>query len=59
MACFEKNSLKSSYCPFDNIKHIDLNFLSINKKHIKIQILLLMKSNTSLHKIFQINIPIY
>ena len=30
-----KISLKSSYCIFNDIKHIDLNLLSINKKCIK------------------------
>ena len=58
MTSFEKISLKPSYCPFNNTEHIDLDLLSINKRHIKIQILLLMKSNTSLNKILLINILI-
>ena len=35
MITFEKINLKPSYCLFNGIKHIDLNFLSINKKCIK------------------------
>ena len=35
MTTFEKINLKPSYCPFNNIEHIDLNLLSINKKYIK------------------------
>ena len=45
MVTFEKINLKPSYCPFNSIEYIDLNLSSINKKCIKIQILLLMKSN--------------
>ena len=35
MVTFEKISLIPSYCLFNDIKHIDLNLLSINKKCIK------------------------
>ena len=47
MATFEKINLKPFYCFFNDIKHIDLNLLTLNKKCIKIQMLLLMKSNIS------------
>ena len=35
MISFEKICIKSSYCPFNNIEHIDLNLLCINNRHIK------------------------
>ena len=35
MITFEKINLKSSYCLFNDIKRVDLNLLSINKKCIK------------------------
>ena len=35
MIIFEKINLKPSYCLFNDIKHIDLNLQSINKKCIK------------------------
>ena len=57
MKSFERISVKPCYCPFNNIEHINLNLLSINKRHIKnTQILLFMKSNTSLDKILLIHI---
>ena len=35
MVTFEKINLEPSYCLFNDIKHIALNLLSINKKCIK------------------------
>ena len=35
MVAFEKINLIPSYCLFYDIKHIDLNLLSINKKSVK------------------------
>ena len=35
MTRFERIFLKPSYFSFNNIEKIDLNLLSINKKHIK------------------------
>ena len=35
MVTVEKINLIPSYCLFNDIKHIDINLLSINKKHIK------------------------
>ena len=35
MVTFERINLKPSYCIFNDIKHIDLNWLSINKKCIE------------------------
>ena len=35
MVIFERLNLKPSYCFFNDIKHIDLDLLSINKKCIK------------------------
>ena len=35
MISFERISLKPSYCSFNNIEHLDLNLLSINKRHMK------------------------
>ena len=35
MVTLEKTNLEPSYCLFNDIKHIDLNLLSINKKCIK------------------------
>ena len=35
MVTFERINLKPSYCIFNDVKHIDLNLLSINKKCIK------------------------
>ena len=35
MVTFKKNNVKLSYCLFNDIKHIDLNLLSISEKCIK------------------------
>ena len=35
MVTVEKINLIPSYCLFNDIKHIDINLLSINKKHKK------------------------
>ena len=35
MVTFERINLKPFCCFFNDIKHIDLNLVSINKKHIK------------------------
>ena len=35
MVTLEKTNLKLSYCVFNDIKHIDLNLLSLRKKCIK------------------------
>ena len=45
MTIFEKINLKPSDCPFNSIEYIDTSLLSINKKCIKITILLLIKSD--------------